>query len=309
MGSVSVVIPTVGRRQEQLTRAVASALAQGESIEEVLVVLDDPTRRDTMPAFQDPRVRVLVKDSAPRGPAAARNYGAAAAGADVVALLDDDDYWLPGKIDAQLRALGPRTVVATRTRILAADGETFVQPDAPPESAEKMADYLFPAPGFRRSPNHSVYPSSWLLPTRLLLDRPFDEGLAHWEDLNWLLGTIDDGATLTWVWEALTVCDHTRSSGLSQSQTGTPAEDEDWAESALRPRSRAAYQNHVLTYAVPGFARSGARARALRLLIEALREGPVTPALLAKAVVGLTVPAPLWERARAVRERLSPRNV
>jgi len=52
----------------------------------------------------DERVR-LIRFATPRGAAAARNAGIAATGAELVAFLDDDDAWLPGKLERQLSAL------------------------------------------------------------------------------------------------------------------------------------------------------------------------------------------------------------
>lgn len=306
MRRVSVIIPTVGRRPYELLRAVVSALDQGEVIAEILVVVDLPERLCHLPRFEDPRVKVLVKHSLPRGPAAARNYGVMAASSELVAFLDDDDYWIAGKIERQLNAWHPNAVVATRVRVVQGHSGDMLQPDMPSRSSQRLADYLFPAPGFRRSSNRSVYPSSWLSSSELLRAHPFDESLTHWEDLNWLLGVVDQGVEFLWVWEPLTVCDHTRVSGVSQSQVGSADEDAAWAAAALRPRSVKAYQNHMLSYAVPGHAQAGAPMQAVQTLIGALRHGPTHPALLAKALVGITVPRAVWNRVKQLRHRRRP---
>lgn len=47
----------------------------------------------------------LIRHERNLGAAAARNSGVAAAKGDYIAFLDSDDVWLPGKVDAQLRAM------------------------------------------------------------------------------------------------------------------------------------------------------------------------------------------------------------
>jgi glycosyltransferase involved in cell wall biosynthesis len=106
MPRVSVVIPT-WERGRWLGRALDSVFAQSESDFEVVVV-DDGSFTDaaeqTVEARGDARARYL-KLPAHRGVAAARNVGVLNATAKYVAFLDDDDEWLPEKLECQLRAL------------------------------------------------------------------------------------------------------------------------------------------------------------------------------------------------------------
>lgn len=100
-GLVSVVIPTFNRSR-QVVEAVSSALDQSYSNVEVIVVLDgspDATR-DAVEAIQDTRVRCVCQENA--GLSASRNAGMAEARGEFIALLDDDDTWLPWKLEAQL---------------------------------------------------------------------------------------------------------------------------------------------------------------------------------------------------------------
>jgi glycosyltransferase involved in cell wall biosynthesis len=114
---VSVVIPT-HNRPHTLPRAIHSVLEQGFTSLEVIVV-DDASRdfaaRDVVAriAEQDPRVsyiRRLKGGSA----AAARNTGIEAAKGEFVAFQDDDDEWLPGKLEKQIGLmdqLGPECLL------------------------------------------------------------------------------------------------------------------------------------------------------------------------------------------------------
>ncbi|MFM2347079.1 MAG: hypothetical protein RL654_1832 [Pseudomonadota bacterium] len=110
-GQVSVVIPTC-RRHDSLALAVRSALLQGDAIREVLVVDDNRRPEDegkvraVLASIGDPRL-VYLRNRGEPGGSASRNIGIHQASAPVLAFLDDDDQWLPGKIDAQLAAMTP----------------------------------------------------------------------------------------------------------------------------------------------------------------------------------------------------------
>lgn len=101
---VSVVIPTCNRPQ-LLRRAVASVLAQTYCELECIAV-DDASAGDTaavLAAFDDKRI-VFLRNKQNRGAPASRNRGIAEAHGEFIALLDDDDEWLPEKIEKQVRA-------------------------------------------------------------------------------------------------------------------------------------------------------------------------------------------------------------
>jgi glycosyltransferase involved in cell wall biosynthesis len=97
---VSVVLPTYNRRQ-RVRQAVDSVLAQCWGACEVIVV-DDGSTDDTVAVLQTYGERIRVLRQANRGVSAARNMGIRAAGGELIALLDSDDYWLPGKLAAQV---------------------------------------------------------------------------------------------------------------------------------------------------------------------------------------------------------------
>ena len=99
---VSVVIPT-HNRSHLVTRAIESVLAQTYRGFE-LVVVDDASSdntADVVGRIDDPRLR-YVRLPKNRGESGAQNAGIAEARGEWVAFLDDDDEWLPGKLECQL---------------------------------------------------------------------------------------------------------------------------------------------------------------------------------------------------------------
>jgi len=98
--AVSVIIPT-HNRAGCLREAVDSVLAQ-EFRNFELIVVDDGSTDDTPRLLQEygDAIRVLRQEN--RGVSAARNRGIAAARGALIAFLDSDDLWLPGKLDRQV---------------------------------------------------------------------------------------------------------------------------------------------------------------------------------------------------------------
>lgn len=102
---LSVVIPT-WNRAHLVCEAIESALSQRTGQVEVIVV-DDGSTDDTagMLTRRFGSSIQLLRSSRRRGTGAARNVGAGRARGELIAFLDSDDLWLPGKLDAELRAL------------------------------------------------------------------------------------------------------------------------------------------------------------------------------------------------------------
>jgi glycosyltransferase involved in cell wall biosynthesis len=106
MPKVSIVIPTFNR-PERLRQALLSVVRQTVGDFEVFVVDDgsrDGTALNVVEAFEDTRLH-CIRLPISRGPGAARNAGLARASAPYIAFLDDDDEWLPEKLEVQLGIL------------------------------------------------------------------------------------------------------------------------------------------------------------------------------------------------------------
>jgi len=95
----SVIIPTHNRPQ-LVVRAIRSVYAQTCPPREVIVI-DDASRPPlTLPA--DLAGTRIIRHERSAGGAAARNSGLREAASSIVAFLDDDDEWLPAKMEIQL---------------------------------------------------------------------------------------------------------------------------------------------------------------------------------------------------------------
>jgi glycosyltransferase involved in cell wall biosynthesis len=102
MPLVSVVIPTYNRA-ELLPQAIHSVLGQTyENLE--CIVVDDASTDNTAQVvrqFADDRL-IYLRHETNRRASAARNTGIAHAQGDLIAFLDDDDEWLPAKLEKQV---------------------------------------------------------------------------------------------------------------------------------------------------------------------------------------------------------------
>ena len=102
---VSVIVAT-HNRADLLSRAVDSVLAQTYGNYE-LVIVDDCSSDDTQDViggYSDPRIRSFRHDRN-EGKSAAINTGIAHARGEYMGFLDDDDEWLPKKLEGQVALL------------------------------------------------------------------------------------------------------------------------------------------------------------------------------------------------------------
>ena len=131
--SISVVIPAFNATAT-LARAIASVRAQVFDGEAEIIVADDASRDGTAALAESLGARV-VRLNQNGGPAVALKAGIEAARHDLVAFLDADDEWLPGKLAAQvaaLRAMPDAVIVATAFTRVDRDGHRlWTYGDAP----------------------------------------------------------------------------------------------------------------------------------------------------------------------------------
>jgi glycosyltransferase involved in cell wall biosynthesis len=108
---VSCIIPTKDR-PHLISRAITSVLKQSYSKIEVIVI-DDSTNSNTKQVISQFGAKVIyIKNGQSKGAPYSRNIGLAEAKGDIISFLDDDDVWMPNKIEAQLKLLSRYPIVS-----------------------------------------------------------------------------------------------------------------------------------------------------------------------------------------------------
>lgn len=180
---VSAIIPTRDR-PVMVRRAVKSVLVQTCEHVEAIVVVDGPdaATRAALEELHDPRVRIISLEESVGG-GEARNIGVAAAAGQWIALLDDDDEWLPEKISTQLILAAQEPddrVVIVSNFIACSEKDDLLKPVRPPRSGEPFSEYLF-------TPHCGYQTSTFFCSRRLFREVPFTRGLKGCQDLDWFL--------------------------------------------------------------------------------------------------------------------------
>ncbi len=189
---VTAVIPTC-RRPQLVVRAVQSALAQTLTNLEIIVVPADASGevRQALAHVGDRRLRVLP-DAGRLSASVARNRGVEHAHGTWIAFLDDDDYWLPDKLQLQwetaLESTHRRPVVSCG--MLVRDGRSErVWPRSLPVPGEPIGDYLFRRKGLLGASGY-LQTSTLFALRELLLEVPFRDDFHPVEDLDWILRAV-----------------------------------------------------------------------------------------------------------------------
>ena len=181
MTEVSVIIPTFNRAQK-VSRAISSVLGQTFTDFEVIVIDDGSVDEtgDVLAGFKD-RI-TLISHPENRGVSASRNSGITASQSPFIAFLDSDDYWLPEKLETQVRYFreNPDAVACQPEEIWVRNGVRV----NPWKKHIKPSGWIF-----ERSLKLCVVSPSAVMIRRAVLDEVglFDEGFPVCEDYDlWL---------------------------------------------------------------------------------------------------------------------------
>lgn len=104
MPAVSVVLPTYNR-SHLLSRSIQSVLSQAYSDFE-LIIVDDGSTDDTekvVKSFKSNKIK-YIRHRDNKGLSTSRNTGIRAARGKYIAFQDDDDEWMPEKLEKQIKA-------------------------------------------------------------------------------------------------------------------------------------------------------------------------------------------------------------
>lgn len=250
---VSVIIPTAGR--SSIFAAVESVRQQNHPSVEILVVQDgtDEVTKAALEQHFGSGLRVLTQQP-PKGAPAARNLGASQALGKYVALLDDDDLFLPGKLAADLHAATNQiddNFIVICSALVEWEGRYEKWPRRFPLPGEPWSDYLF---GRSWPARRSFLQSSCLFFPRTLIRRvPMNEELRQHQDWDWLLTLEANQTRLVPIHEAYVRYEITHP-GTSISTRTRWMSSLAWLKSHQHSFSRETYSffiaNHVMDKAV-----------------------------------------------------------
>ncbi|MEB3212351.1 MAG: glycosyltransferase family 2 protein [Leptolyngbyaceae bacterium] len=247
---VSVIIPTC-KRPNLVMRAIQSALNQTLKDIEVLVVVDgaDPETEIVLKQIDDPKFRFMVLPQNVNA-AGARNAGVKEAKGEWVAFLDDDDEWLPQKLELQLKTAqaSPYTYPIISSRFInKTPKEDLVWPRRFPKPSEHLSDYLFVRSFFVHGEGFILL-STYFTKRELLLKYPFVNN-KH-EDYDWLLKVTDaEDAGVTHVPEVTTIWhSHTGAGKQRLGKIKDWKNSLEWIQSARPFITPRAYSSYVLVY-------------------------------------------------------------
>lgn len=297
-----MVIPT-RHRPDVLLRAVDSALRQSWAQVEVVVVIDGPdeTSVAALKTIASDRLVVLALPENVGG-SEARNTGIRAARGEWIALLDDDDEWMPSKLEKQMalaesgRAAQP--IVACSVVAQFNDSQQVWPRKAP---APPISEYLLARNSLHQG--EGLLQTSTLLARRqLFLDVPFQKGLRKHQDWDWLLRVVaEPGVEVEFVGEALAVW-HLEEDRNSVSRAQNWEVSLQWIRDRRALVTRRAYAGFIATQVVPQAARQRCWHAFWPLLREMFRVG-------SPRVIDVVLTLGMWAVPRNLRRRLHAQPV
>jgi glycosyltransferase involved in cell wall biosynthesis len=196
-----------------------------------------------------------------------------------IAFLDDDDEWLPGKLQAQIEALKAATApvsIGTCKMIARTPGKDYVWPRRMPARDEQIGEYLLARRTLTRGEGY-IQTSTLFVRRALMQEQPFKSGQVKHQDTEWVLrmGRLP-GAEVVFADEVLAI-HNIEEDRPSVSSKGNWRYSLEWLQ-----RDRNLFTPRALTgfvlYQVASEASDQGAWRAFHLLLlEALRHGKGTP--------------------------------
>ena len=298
MPLISVVTPTA-RRPRLLIRAVKSVLAQSLRDLELIIVVDGPNSEtvDILRTISDKRVRVIQNERSVGG-GEATNIGAAAARGQWVAFLDDDDEWLPRKLELQLKAarLSDRPIIVSCAGHIITPHGRYIWPRRIYDGSVSIDEYLFDRRSLFKG-EAMLQTSSLFMPLTLFNSLKFPYEHYDWDLL--LRAVKSKDVRIVTVNEPLVnlyLEDQRESMSGSYPWRGSV----DWLEKSRPLLSSRAYSGFCLTVIGAQAAKTGDYSTFFSLLARAFRNGSPRPVHIALYVIFWLFP---------IRQRLWLRNI
>lgn len=288
----SIVIPCFNRSGSILP-TLLSVKAQAFASYECIIVddgsEDGEALRRVVEGLEDPRFRYLRRENG--GGGAARNTGIDAAKGQFIAFLDSDDIWLAHKLANDYtiteRELKLRTVLFRPVVVDRGVGKTWVKPHRGPGPEEDISEYLSCDGGF-------VQTSTLVVPAEVARRVRFAEGLPFGQDTDFAIRLAADGQRFLMAETPSVIWNDVSASGrLSQKAHYLPMLAwTDHIRPIITPKAYLAYRGwHVARLAAPFDL-----PLALKLYLQAISRGAMSPRIAATALVQILVPRSLYRK-------------
>jgi glycosyltransferase involved in cell wall biosynthesis len=203
------------------------------------------------------------------GGSEARNIGVRYARGKWIALLDDDDEWLPDKLAQQYKAAesveGTYVFVASRFIERTEHAERRL-PLRLPARNESLSEYMFARRGWQ-SGEGFLQTSTWFVSRQLMTDIPFTRGLRRCQDLDWLLHATAQPTTQVIVLPEVLAIFHHDERAERVSRTSDWQFLFDWLLVNRRFLTPKAFSFFIATFCVPSAAKQCAGMRTFLLLL------------------------------------------
>jgi glycosyltransferase involved in cell wall biosynthesis len=262
-------------------RAVRSAQKQTFRQIEVIVVIDGEngsSSADAIKHLDDPRIRCIALPHQVGG-SEARNVGVSNARSGWIALLDDDDEWLPSKLETQFDAarhqVRKQNVVVTCRHIQRAQGAAdVVRPRRLPREGEPPCEFMFDYLCYFQT-------STFVCSKDLMLRIPFTKDLSFFQDIDWFFRAMRaPDVQLVVVPQPLSIY-HAPERRQTVTSSARWTARLDWGRANRHLMSKRSYSRFVVGSCVGPAVRDGAGAAGFaRLLYECAIMGSPTPQLL-----------------------------
>jgi glycosyltransferase involved in cell wall biosynthesis len=305
---VSVIIPT-RHRPALVLRAVNSALRQSFTNFEVIVVIDGPDSEteQALNTIGDPRLRLMPLPQKIGG-SQTRNRGVQASRGHWVAFLDDDDEWLPQKIERQLQlaeqTLQPNYIVSCRL-LAVTPHANYEWPRRYPREKEPLSEYLLTRDSLFRGEG-SIQTSTFFGTRSLFAAWPFRPDQLKHQDTEWLLRAAKlPGFSVLFVDEIL-ARHFIEEERVSTSSRSNWRYSFDWARQNRELFTPRSYSGFMINHIAPEAADTKSFSAMVPLVNEFLQFGDIRFRELCVFAAVWLFPRPFRRRLRDFLNRLRP---
>ena len=277
-----------------------SVLVQTLSDLELIVVIDgdDPATVAYLQGVADPRLRYIAHESK-RGAGQTRDTGADAGLGKWVSFLDDDDEWLPTKLEKQL-ALAPkdgRAVLMTLSHVVTPEGD-FIRPLTPYDGRQPVDEWIFDRTSWFKGGMTFLQTSSITVP-KMMFDTLHYRDTKQHEEWELVIRAVKQlGYSLLTANEPLVV-HYAGQPRPSLSKTYTWEKSIAWIEEMKAFVTPRAYSGFLLSHVGQNSANVGEYSAILPLLRAAFAGGKPSPQQLFRFALCWIVPRGLRRNLRA----------